>query len=446
MAERGISQSRLYERLTGDEDSRMCQDIADEACQEQPRNFFLHLFAALGNKLADELSSARLVLPWLLGVIGAPLWMVGLLVPIRESGALLPQLFVAGFIRLKPQRKWVWVLGGTLQALATLLGVAALGWALNALFALFGHGSPGGALVLITLVALSLARGLSSIATKDVLGKTIAKRRRGNLMGWSGSVAGAVTLVAGGVLILFEERPGELALATLLGVAALGWALNALCAARIKEAPGAVEGGENAWNSIKLGLRLLRDDRDFLHFNLSRSLLLASALALPYVALLGQQQSGTELGGLGVLIVVSGLAGMVASPIWGKRSDASSRRVLRDAGLGAAACCLLGATIAWLPGGWTATVWPYALVYALLMIVHAGVRLGRKTYLVDMAGQDRRALYVALSNTLTGGMMLVVGGATGLLAQWLGTDWLLVALAAMALAAAASAARLPEVE
>lgn len=437
MAQHEISQSRLYEWLTGDEDSRMCRDIDEKACREQPRNFFLHLFAALGNKLADELSSARLVLPWLFGVIGAPLWMVGLLVPIRESGALLPQLFVAGFIRLKPQRKWVWVVGGGLQALAALI---------LALLALFSQGSIGGALVLVTLVALSLARGLSSIASKDVLGKTIAKGRRGNLMGWSGSVAGAVTLAAGGVLMLFEERPGELALAALLAVAALGWALNALCAARIKEAPGAVEGGENAWSSIKLGLRLLRDDRNFLHFNLSRSLLLASALALPYVALLGQQQSGSELGGLGVLIVVSGLAGMVASPFWGKRSDASSRQVLRDTGLAAALCCLLGAAIAWLPGAWSTTVWPYALVYALLVIVHTGVRLGRKTYLVDMAGQDRRALYVALSNSVTGAMMLLVGGVTGLMAQWLGTTWLLVILALMALAAAASAMRLPEVE
>jgi hypothetical protein len=315
-----------------------------------------------------------------------------------------------------------------------------------ALLALFGQGGLGGGLVLITLVALSLARGLSSIATKDVLGKTIAKQRRGNLLGWSGSVAGAVTLAAGGVLMLFDDRPGELALAALLGVAALGWTVNALCAARIAEVPGAVEGGENAWSSIKLGLRLLREDRNFLHFNLSRALLLASALALPYVALLGQQQSGAELGGLGLLIVVSGLAGMVASPVWGKRSDASSRSVLRDTGLGAAACCLLGAGIAWLPGEWTAQVWPYALVYALLVIVHAGVRLGRKTYLVDMAGQDKRALYVALSNTLTGVLMLVVGGMTGVLAQWLGTDWLLVVLAVMALGAAASAARLPDVE
>ncbi|QFU02669.1 Major Facilitator Superfamily protein [Halomonas sp. THAF5a] len=437
MAGPEISQTRLYEWLTGDDDSRMCRDIPDEACQEQPRNFFLHLSASLGNKLADELSSARLVLPWLLGLIGAPLWMVGLLVPIREAGALLPQVFIAGFIRQKPERKWVWVLGGALQALAA---------ALLSLLALFGSGGLGGALVLAVLVALSLARGLSSIATKDVLGKTIAKQRRGTLMGWSGSVAGGVTLAAGGVLVLLGDRPGELALAALLGVAALGWAVNALCAARIEEVPGAVEGGQNAWESIRQGLHLLRDDRDFLHFNLARALLLASALALPYVALLGQEQSGTELGGLGILIVVSGVAGMLASPVWGKRADASSRRVMRDGGLGTAAGCLLGAAFAWWPAAWSETVWPYALVYALLVIVHAGVRLGRKTYVVDMAGADNRALYVALSNTLTGVLMLALGGLVGLLAQWLGSAGLLAVLALMGLAAAASAQRLPDVE
>lgn len=74
-------------------------------------------------------------------------------------------------------------------------------------------------------------------------------------MGWSGSVAGGATLVAGGVLMWFGDRPGNLALAILLGVAAAGWLLNALCAARIKEVPGSIEGGENAWDSIKLGYR-----------------------------------------------------------------------------------------------------------------------------------------------------------------------------------------------
>ena len=183
-----------------------------------------------------------------------------------------------------------------------------------------------------------------------------------------------------------------------------------------------------------------------MRFNVARALLLSSALALPYIALLGQQRSGTDLGGLGTLIVVSGLAGMLASPLWGKRADISSRNVMRDAGLGAAACCLAAAGIAWSPGAWSEQVWPFAVVYGLLMVVHSGVRLGRKTYVVDMAGADDRALYVALSNTLTGLLMLIVGGAIGALAQWLGSAALLAVLAVCALAAAASTRRLPEVE
>lgn len=437
MAAPEISQTQLYEWLTGDENSRMCDDIPDSACEDQPQNFMRHLLAALGNKLADELANARLVLPWLMGIIGAPVWMVGLLVPIRESGALLPQLFVAGFIRLKSQRKWVWVAGGLLQAVSALA---------LALLALLGSGTLGGALVLLVLIFLSLARGLSSIATKDVMGKTIAKRRRGTLMGWSGSVAGGATLLAGAVLMLFGDRPGELALAILLTVAAAGWALNALCAARISETPGAVEGGENAWDSIKLGFSLLREDRTFLHFNVSRALLLSSALALPYIALLGQNQSGTELGGLGFMVIVSGIAAMLASPVWGKRADASSRQVMRDAALGTAVCCVLGASLAWLPGSWTAQIWPYALVYGLLVIIHHGVRLGRKTYLVDIATQENRALYVALSNTLTGVLMLLVGAMMGGLAQWLGSSALLLVLAVTAIGAMLSAQQLPEAE
>ncbi|MBZ5487995.1 MFS transporter [Halomonas aquamarina] len=437
MAKQDVSQSRLFEWLTGDEDSRLCADIPEDACAEQPRNFFLHLWASLGNKLADELSSARLVLPWLMGIMGAPVWMVGFLVPIREAGALLPQVFVAGFIRLKPKRKGVWVTGALLQAFAA--------FALAGL-ALAGSGSLGGAAVLVILVLLSLARGLSSIASKDVMGKTIAKRKRGTLMGWSGSVAGGATLVAGGVLMLLGDQPGNLALAVLLGIAGFSWLLNALSAARIREVPGAVEGGENAWGSIKLGLSLLKEDRNFLHFNIARALLLSSALALPYIALLGQQQSGSDLGGLGLLVVVSGVAAMIASPIWGKLADQSSRQVMRNAATGTILCCVLGASFAWLPGEWTQSVWPYALVYGLLVIVHHGVRLGRKTYVVDMATQDNRALYVALSNTITGILMLFVGGVMGGLAQLLGSAALLLLLAVTAAGAWFSAHKLPEVE
>ena len=45
MAQPEVSQTQLYEWLTGDDDSRMCDDIPDDACQEQPHNFFLHLYS-----------------------------------------------------------------------------------------------------------------------------------------------------------------------------------------------------------------------------------------------------------------------------------------------------------------------------------------------------------------------------------------------------------------
>ena len=187
----------VYDQITGDEDARVCKDIPDAACRHLPRNFFAYLVANFLSKLADELSSARLVLPWLLGVLGAPAAFVGFLVPIREAGVLLPQLAVAAYIRRLPKRKGVWLLGAFLSALALLCmamstavlsGVAA-GWAVLAMVTLF-----------------SLARGLCSVSAKDVLGKTVSKTRRGALMGYSAAAAGVVTLLIGGYIELFGGR------------------------------------------------------------------------------------------------------------------------------------------------------------------------------------------------------------------------------------------------
>ena len=56
------------------------------------------------NKLADLLASAKTTLPALLISLGAPGWMVMWLVPIRESGALLPQALIGMYLRRKSAR------------------------------------------------------------------------------------------------------------------------------------------------------------------------------------------------------------------------------------------------------------------------------------------------------------------------------------------------------
>ena len=178
----------LYDLVTGDEDARVCKDIPEEACNDQPENFVLQLGANVCTKIGDELASARLVLPWLLSATGAPAFFIGLLVPLRESLSLLPQLFVAAAIRARALRKGFWVVGSLVQG-ACVIAMAGV--------ALWLEGAAAGWAVVGLLVIFSLARGVSSVAAKDVMGKTVSKTRRGRLTGYATAVAGLVTVLAG---------------------------------------------------------------------------------------------------------------------------------------------------------------------------------------------------------------------------------------------------------
>ncbi|WP_200881945.1 hypothetical protein [Nitrincola sp. A-D6] len=51
----------------------------------------------------------------------------------------------------------------------------------------------------------------------------------------------------------------------------------------------------------------------------------------------------------------------------------------------------------------------YLLAFFGLGVAHAGVRLGRKTYMVDMASGNKRTDYVAVSNSVIGAVLLLTG-------------------------------------
>ena len=92
------------------------------------------------------------------------------------------------------------------------------------------------------------------------------------------------------------------------------------------------------------------------------------------------------------------------------------------------------------PGGVAAFVG----AYFVLTLVHTGVRIGRKTYVVDMAGGDLRTRYVAVSNSALGVVLLGTGALSSLLAIW-GIEWALLFLALLGVLGVVGAARLPEV-
>jgi hypothetical protein len=426
----------LYDLLTGDEDARVCRDIPEVACREQPLNFFVHIGSLVASKTGDRLSSPKLVLSWLFTGLGAPTFMLGLLVPIRESLSLIPQLFVAGAIRRVGVRKWFWVTGSVVQGLVVIV-MAGVSLSLR--------GAPAGWSILGLLVVFSLARGVCSVAEKDVLGKTISKGRRGTVTGYASSAAGAITIVVGFVaLALQPDEQGLMLFVGLLAIAGALWILAALIFSRLEEYSGATEGGGNAITEALRQMHLIRVDRDLRQFLVVRTLLLSTALVAPFYVGIASEHSGGALTQFGTMLIATGAASFLSAPVWGRLADRSSRQVMAAAALLAAVSGVVTAGLAHTPE------LPYPAIafsstYFLLNIAHAGVRVGRKTHLVDIATADNRASYVAVSNTFIGAM-LIAGGAFGAIASLAGPTAVILLLSAISLVAARAAWRLEEAQ
>ena len=430
---------RVHELLADDDEGRLCKDIPESACKAQPGNFLRHVLALIASKTGDGLADPKLVLAWLLSTIGAPAFAIGMLVPVREAGSLLPQLAIAGLIRRQARRKWIWAVGSAGQGLA-VLGMAAA--------VTIADGRSAGWIVIALLAVFALCRGACSVSYKDVLGKTVAKASRGSATGAAGSVAALLVLLFGVSLSLgwIPRTPGSMAI--VLALAGVLWILAAVVFVALDEAPGAAEGGVSAVEVLRGQFLLLLGDRKLQHFILVRALLLGTALAPPYLLLMmSNAGAGAADGGAGIgpFVVASSLAAVSSAYVWGRMSDASSRRVLVAAALLAASALALAVGLPHLPSGGPGGEWVQAVIFFLLMVSHQGVRLGRSTHIVDMADEARRADFTALSNSAIGVLLLAASGF-GLLAETFGAKVVLLIFAAMSAFAALAALGLDEVQ
>lgn len=439
MATQDTTLSRqIYEIAIGEDAARLCRDIPEAACHEQPRNFIRTTLSQAMSQISDGLVNPKTVLPWLLAAIGAPAFLVSLLVPIREALALFPQLIVGSVVRHFPIRKWFWVGGAIAQGLAALAMAAVT-------LAGFGASFTGWCIVAL-LTLLSLARGVSSVASKDTLGKTISKNRRGRVSGYATLIGGIVTACVGAAVALVPElREQQGVILALVAAGGLFWIAGGIVFAGVEEVPGATEGGVSFLDSLNEMRGILFRDREFRHFLIARILLLSSALAAPIYVSIAHETTGGSIMSLGLLMAATGIAGAISSSVWGSLADRSSRVAMA---LGSAIAGTLATVIAVLLALFPSSLGhPLVLVAALfvLSIAHAGIRIGRKTQLVDMATSETRAQYTALANTLMGIALLAYGAILGAILS-ASTLAALIFLAASALAGAALSLALKNVQ
>jgi len=430
---------RIHHHLIPPGDARESPlDITDHAHQHQKHSFGVHVVTLSLTKSADTLADVKLILPWLLGSLGAPAAFIGWLVPLRESLSLLPQLFISAWTQQYPRRKFLWCIGSFLSGLCMV--------AMGAMPLLGFKGESAGLAILILLALSSLARCLCSIVIKDVKGKTIDKQLRGRVGGYATSVAGVVGIAfALGLMFNWLGDANIQALAVLLILAGIAWLLATLCYLWVPELPDTDR--TVLPQSIRGSLspfQALLQDRHFIHFLITRTLFISTALVAPFYVILANRYSAGDLTALGTLLLLTGMANLISGSVWGKLSDRSSRWTMVLAGSICGLLSLLVCAGLYWQLAFATSEWWYGAVIFTLYIGHAGVRLGRSTYLVDMANAENRANMVALCNTLIGIVLLLVGSAFALISRS-SVEMAIIALGSTSLLAAVMAWKLPEV-
>lgn len=350
--------------------------------------------------LGDQIVASKTVLPALFNAAGVPAFFTGLLTPIRESGSMLPQAALTPWVTTHRARKRLWMIGSTGQAISA---------AVIALAAFFIRGAWLGVIVLLALAALSLFRALCSIAGKDVQARTISKGQRGRVTGSATALGGGATLLAGVILFLL----GDLTISTMgivLLVGASTWAIATWVFSHVEEPvpEGEQEGIDKSWWSDTW--KLFTDDAQFRNFVIVRALLLVSALSTAFIVLLHD-----DLSGVFGFVIASGLASLIGGRVSGIFSDKSSKNTMAaGAAASSVIILLIVASSHWAPDAMNAWVMP--LGFFAVNLAHTSVRVARKTYVVDMAGGDKRTQYVGAANTMMGIILLIVGGISSVIA------------------------------
>ncbi|XLP08715.1 MFS transporter [Alteromonas marina] len=335
------------------------------------------------NKLADLLISAKTTLTALLVSVGAPVWMIGWLIPIRESGALLPQVLISVYLRNHAERHKVWRLGMFIQAFSVIGIIASV-----TLFT----GFTAGAGVLLSLVILSIGRSACSLTVKDIEADVAKKGKRGNLIGIASTISGLVTLCIAIPLVVFEGALSSNMLLVILCASLLSFGATLICVWPIKTR---VDVGDKSRDTFSVDF-----DSTVYKFIFVRGLFVHSALVAPYFMI---ERDGNVQELLPIYIGAEALAALLSSIVWGKIADKSARLTLQLSGVLALFACVGLLTLD------STSIFISALLFFVLAIAHAGVRTGRKTYSLDVKEGHERTELVGFSNTAIGLILLGFG-------------------------------------
>jgi MFS family permease len=359
------------------------------------RNFFFGVSNGVFFNFAWAFISTSTVLPLFISRLTSSKLLVGLASTLEALGWFLPQVAIAAMTLHRrnqmPVYKWVAFLRGavflTFTALVFLLGKYDPVYLLLAFFFLFSLYSLGG--------------GLAGVAFMDIVGKAIPADKRGSFFGMRMLLGGGLSVLAG-ILIQrildTHDFPNNFGL--LFSVASVLIVLALLSVFMMKE-PVAPEPKERKTikENLLLGLKIARTDKAYRMLLLVRVAIGCYVMGLPFYVIYAKESLHIPSSMAGVFLTVQMLGYLSSNLLWAHLSNRSRNdRVLVFSAFFAAVCPLV--VLASMSFG--IPLWLYAIIFFFLGATISGLDLGYLNYLLEIAPEEKRPIYLGFFNTVVG--------------------------------------------
>jgi hypothetical protein len=342
----------------------------------------------------------------LLNDLGHSRLLVGVVNGLQRAGWLVPQLLAASFVLHRPRKKPFVLLPCLFGRIPfyLLAIIFNLKWAVT-------HQHAALVVLIAGYTIFFFTDGLGGVPWHDIIGRTIPAQLRGRFFGTIQFVGGLLAIGSGAIVhhvladksLVFPHNYGHLFI-----YLAAGLTLSTICLSLIREPHGPAFSDPQSLGSLLRAIpSTLRTYPRLRKAIIGQILCGIGGIAVPFYAIYAESGLHLPESAGGTFIWAGTLGSVGASIIWAYLSDRhGSTSAIRGASWLVIAVPASALLVPWLVRG-QAVEYFYPLVFLLNGAIWGGMWLGFTNYILEIAPDDIRPLFLGLQSTLSAPTIIV---------------------------------------
>lgn len=357
------------------------------------RVFFLGVLNGIFFNVSGAFLSASTVIPLFISHLTDSKVLIGLAGSIENIGWYLPQLFAAAITLHHANQLRIYKRAAYFRIASFLLLVVAV--------FLLPVKHPGLCLFLFLflLTVYSISGGMAGISFMDIVGRSVPHYRRGSFFGLRMTLGGALGILAGLVVnSLLVEYEYPLNFALIFGIAFLFISLGLFSFFWVKEPElTAPRVKRTLLANMKEAYSIFQSDKSYKSLFWTRTAISSFLLGYPFYIIFAKQVLLYPAGSAGVFISYEMAGYLVSNLLWAYLSDRVSNRLVM---LLSAITAALAPVFVLISFAVKLPLHLFAISFFLLGATASGLWVGFINYLLEIAPDDQRPLYLGFLNSL----------------------------------------------